>query len=62
MNGNQLERRLTYVLRNETAADDTDMVSDGSIVRIYGEDRRFYALYRYNARTDRFTGYKMFLP
>lgn len=62
MNGNQLERRLTYVLRNETAADDTDMVSDGSIVRIYGEDGRFYALYRYNARTDRFTGYKMFLP
>ena len=54
LNGNRISLSLTSARRGE--------IPDGGIVRIYDEDGRFYALYRYSARQEQFTGYKMFLP
>ena len=54
LNGNRISLPLTSARRGE--------IPDGGIVRIYDESGRFYALYRYSAQQEQFTGHKMFLP
>ena len=53
LNGNPLSKRVTR-------ASETNMANQ-QLVRVYDEEGKFYALYRYDKEKDRYTSYKMFL-